>query len=75
MNYPDGQEVRIGDKVKLGADHFGRVVCSIDLGQFSDEHPREQWGYLKRGVMIEFSEFGLIYYAEPDPDLLLISRS
>jgi hypothetical protein len=54
MKYSDGREVRLGDKVKLGADAQGVVVCSIDNGEYSQEHPEAQWGYLKKGVMIEF---------------------
>ncbi|MBT0962732.1 hypothetical protein [Denitromonas iodatirespirans] len=75
MQYADGQEVRIGDRVKLGADDNGVVVCSIDTNEYSDDYPLEKWSYLERGVMIEFPEYGLIHYEETDPDLELISRS
>jgi len=75
MNYSDGKPVKIGDRVKLGNDRDGTVVCSIDDGEYSDEHPKEQWGYLEKGVMIEFPLYGLIHYVEPEPDLELIARS
>ncbi len=75
MKYFDGQEVFIGDRVRLGDDDGGIVVCSIDRGEYSDEHPREKWSYLGKGVMIEFPLFGLIHYEEPEEDLVLISRS
>jgi hypothetical protein len=39
MKYPDGQEVRLGDKVKLGDDAEGVVVSSIDTGEYSEEYP------------------------------------
>jgi len=67
--------VRLGDKVRLGRDDEGVVVCSIDGGENSDEHPEAQWGYLKKGVMIKFPIYGLIHYEEPEPDLQLIARS
>src|SRR5215472_833128 len=54
MKYPDGQAIRLGDKVRLGTDVEGVVVASIDTGEFGQEHPEAQWGYLKKGVMIEF---------------------
>jgi len=44
MKYADGQEVRVGDHVGLGADDGGVVVCSIEDGAYSDEHTAEQWG-------------------------------
>lgn len=75
MKYSDGQEVRLGDKVRLGQDEGGVVVCSIDTGEFSDDYPMSQWGYLKKGVMINFPLYGLIHYEEPEPDLQLIGRA
>jgi hypothetical protein len=75
MKYPDGQEVRLGDRVQLGSDDGGIVVASIDTGHYSAEHPEAQWGYLKKGVMIKFPEYGLIHYEEPEPDLQLIGRA
>jgi hypothetical protein len=58
MKYADGQEVRLGDRVKLGQDDGGAVVASIDTGEYSAEHPESQWSYLKRGVMIQFPTYG-----------------
>lgn len=75
MKYPDGQEVRLGDRVKLGQDDGGVVVASIDTNEYSDEHSKAQWGYLKKGVMIEFPKHGLIHYEQPEPDLRLIARA
>ncbi len=74
MKYPDGQEVKLGDKVKLGQDD-GVVVCSIDNAEYSNDYSKEQWGYLKNGVMINFPSYGLIYYEEPESDLQLIARA
>jgi hypothetical protein len=75
MKYPDGQEVRLGDRVKVGEDEGGVVVASIDTDEYSNEHPKAQWGYLKKGVMVEFPKYGLIHYEEPDSDLQLIARA
>ncbi len=75
MNYADGREARIGDRVRLGADDRGVVVCSIDRGEYSSEHPREKWGYLGRGIVVDFPKFGIIHYTEPEEDLVLLSRS
>jgi len=77
MKYPDGQAIRLGDKVRLGTDVEGVVVASIDTGEFGQEHPEAQWGYLKKGVMIEFKgTYGLIHYPDtPDSDLKLLRRA
>lgn len=75
MKYFDGQDVKLGDKVRMGTDEGGVVVCSIDDGEYSDEHPKDQWGYLGKGVMIKFPLYGLIHYENPEPDLQLIGRA
>lgn len=75
MKYPNGQEVRLGDRVKLGKDDGGIVVCSVDTGEYSDDYPESQWGYLKKGVMINFPTYGLIHYEEPEAELQLVARA
>ena len=75
MKYADGQEVKLGDVVALGADQRGLVVCSIDTGDYSEAHPQAEWGYLGAGVLIEFPPYGLIHYRKPDPDLRLVTHA
>ena len=74
MKYADGQEVRLRDRVKLGEDEGGIVVCSIDTAEYTDDYPEAQWSHLKKGVMISFPKYGLIHYEEPEEDLQLIAR-
>lgn len=51
------------------------VVAVIGAGEYSEEHPEAQWGYLGKGAMVEFAKYGLIHYEEPEePDLELIAR-
>ncbi len=75
MKYSDGQEVMLGDKVRLGEDGGGVVVCSIDRNEYSEHQPKEKWEYLKKGVVIDFPKYGLIHYEEPEEDLYLVQRS
>ena len=75
MKYPDGQEVRLGDKVRLGQDCGGVVVCSIDTGEYSPAYQPAEWSHLRRGVLINFPTLGLIHYEEPEADLELIKRA
>jgi len=44
----------------------------MDTHEYSREYPREHWAYLKTGIMIDTTELGLVYYNEPDEDLLLL---
>jgi hypothetical protein len=75
MQYTDGQQVRLGDRVRLGSDSGGVVVCVIDTGEYTDRCPEKNWSYLKKGVVIEFPTFGLIHYEELEPDISLVERA
>ena len=74
MKYPDDQEVKIGDKVKLGQDANGIVVCLIDKGKYSDEYPEAEWSYLEKGILINFPVHGLIHYEKLESDVQLLAR-
>jgi hypothetical protein len=75
MKYSSGQDVRLGDKVKLGDDSDGEVICSIDTEEYSGEFPRSQWAYLARGVLVKFPKFGVIHFEQAEPDLALLARA
>jgi hypothetical protein len=74
MKYSTGEEVRLGDKVKLWAGAEGIVVCSLDSKEFSDAYSEADWGYLKKGVLIESLQAGLIHYLEPEETMILLQR-
>ena len=72
MKFPNGREVQVGDVFKYSDGTKGTVVCSMDLGQYSEEHPKEQWGYLSEGVMVETEAMGLVHYTKPDSDMVFL---
>ena len=75
MKYATGELIHVGDKVQPWQGCCGIVVASMDTDEYSDEHPREQWSYLRTGIMIDTDEIGLVHYTEPDEDLLLLERA
>ena len=75
MKYEDGEEVRLGDRVSLGTNDQGVVVCNMDGDEFTPVYTKDEWGYLMNGVLIDFPAWGLIHYETPDPDLQLIARA
>lgn len=64
MKYPDVRDMRVGDRVTIGPSATGVIVACIDTDEYSTEHPREQWGYLGVGVMIDTSFGGLVHYSD-----------
>ena len=74
MKYADGKEIRLGDQVGLASSDQGIVAASMDSNEYSPEYPGEEWSYLKKGVMVQFSKCGLIHYELAEPDLYLICR-
>lgn len=75
MNYPDGAPVRLGDKVECWEGCHGVVVASMDTDEYSPDFPREEWGYLEMGVLIETDQAGLVHYDEPERDMKLVERA
>lgn len=74
MNYADGQEVKLGDRVKMWEDDCGIVVCSLDTDEYSAAYPKENMEFLESGVMIDFPMYGLIHFAQSDEDIYLVAR-
>lgn len=58
MRYPDGTDIRVGDRVKIADDDYGVVVFSIDTNEYSPEYPAHEWSYLKKGIMIKKRQNG-----------------
>ncbi|UFZ03592.1 hypothetical protein LQG66_30950 [Bradyrhizobium ontarionense] len=75
MKYPDGQQVALGDRVRLGVNDGGLVVAHIDANEYNADYPKEQWAYLKKGALITFPEYGLLHYEVAESDLQLVSRA
>ncbi|MEZ5724902.1 MAG: hypothetical protein R3E47_07395 [Paracoccaceae bacterium] len=72
MRYPDGTEIRPGDRL-LWAGRRGIVVLCLDDGSFSREFSRDDWGHLEAGVLIDVEGVGLVHEVEA-ADLELLSR-
>jgi hypothetical protein len=64
----------VGDRVTLSGAP-GVVVASMDMAEYSAEYTETHWGYLKRGVMIEFQKYGLIHFESADEDLVLVEHA
>ncbi|MCZ4287187.1 hypothetical protein O4H29_20360 [Marinobacter salarius] len=39
-------------------------MADMDGDEYSSEHPKEQWGYLHSGVMIDTDFGGLVHYQQ-----------
>ena len=75
MKYLDGQDVTVGDRVKLSDDQHGIVVCSLDSKKFTADYPKSEWSYLKSGILIKTDSGELFHYTKPDEDFQLIERA
>ena len=75
MQYADGRKIRVGDRVRMGNDNRGRVVCDIAAGKFTSLYPESEWAYLNEGVVIEFCQYGVIPITEVEADLELVART
>ena len=46
----------------------------MDTDEYSEEYPKEAFGYLERGIMVPSEKAGLIHYVKPEIDMRLIER-
>lgn len=74
MNYADGQQIRLNDRVELWEGNQGTVVCSLDTWEFSEAYPEAEWVYLNVGILIASEQAGLLHFTEPENSLRLVSR-
>lgn len=74
MNYITGEKIMVGDKVRIAEECYGKVVCSIDDNEYSEEYPEAEWSYLKTGVLVYTEEMGIVHYPDSDENLLFIKR-
>jgi hypothetical protein len=74
LKYPNGEDARLGDTVRIGELERGVVVCSLDTQEYSAQFPRSEWKYLGNGILVKFERLGLVHYAEPEPALALVKR-
>jgi len=74
MNYPDGTKIKVGDKLQLWDGCIGIVVCSIDDDEYTTDYTKEDWDYLKEGILIDSDAAGLIHYTEPEDEFKLINQ-
>ena len=75
MKYFSGQDVKLGDRVRLDNDGGGVVVGIIQSGEYLDGFSADTLGYLKFGALIRFPMFGVIHYETPDEDVELLGRA
>lgn len=64
-----GRLIRLGDRVRLGGGIEGIVVFSMDTDEFSPAFPKAEWQYLRRGIMVETVQAGLVHLAEANDDI------
>ncbi|MDF0534150.1 hypothetical protein PY479_07665 [Shewanella sp. A32] len=78
MKYMDGKQIEVGDNVLISGMYKGLVVADIDGDRYSADYPREQWGCLQTGVMIDTDIGGLVHYEQislENEKIELVSRA
>lgn len=74
MKYATGEEIKVGDQVKISAGDSGVVVGVIDTDSYSHGYSADEWAYLKTGLLILAKDSALLHYPELDEEIRLISR-
>jgi len=73
MKYADGTDIKPGDVVQIDTQYRGRVIASMDTGEYLPG--QDGWAYLRTGIMVDTDFGGLVHYtAETADDLVLMQR-
>ena len=74
MRYTDGNDARLGDVVVIDGKYNGVVVASLDTSEFSARCPKEHWGYLATGVLIDTDFGGLVHCPDAENEDIILAR-
>jgi hypothetical protein len=66
MKYADKSIMRLGDRIIISVTFRGVVVADIDGAEYSNEFSKEQWEYLKAGVLIDTDFGGIVHDQQND---------
>lgn len=58
----------VGDKV-ICDGMLGVIVANISNNEYSSHHSKEDWSYLRSGILIETDEIGLVYFPNVDRNI------
>ena len=74
MQYYSGEEVRVGDRVRLWENMHGQIVCEFGKQEFMEGYSSSDWSTEMKGIMILADKGDLFHYDDIDEDLELLSR-
>ncbi|MEJ6401879.1 hypothetical protein [Yoonia sp. 2307UL14-13] len=60
MNYVDGTEIDVGDRVVLDGGDVGTVVMCLDSEKSVPNFNLSEWSYLQSGVMVQTDAGALV---------------
>lgn len=72
MKYSNGSKIRVGDRVKIGNGDTGVVVACLFSDEYSVGYPRNEWEYLKEGVLLRTDHGALVHLDEMFEDDFLV---
>ncbi len=71
LRYLSGEEILVGDCVRIAEDHNGVVLAVFRPGT----QEGRDWSCPNGGVLVDDERFGLCTWPKPDEDLELVSHA
>jgi hypothetical protein len=65
MEFEDGTEARVGDRVHIANSDTGTVVASIDAQEYSPGNTEQDWAYLGNGIIVRTDAGAFVRFADP----------
>ena len=60
------RDLKVGQCIVSASGNKGFIVGIIDKNEYNEQISKNDWNYLKTGVLIDFEDFGIIHYKDQD---------
>jgi len=64
MKYRNGIQIQVEDQIQFDNYDTGKVVCDIGNSHYTEQYTKNNWSYLKEGILVVSYEIGLLHYPD-----------
>jgi hypothetical protein len=69
MKYSNGKKIKVGHHIEIYNLGEGVVVSSLTDSTFLEGFPKEDWNYLKSGILVKMSDGKILHCEDYDVDI------
>jgi len=62
MKYASGDQVKLGDRIRISNGEMAVVVISADSGEYDESFPKEEWKDIRDGILVKTDSGALVQF-------------